>query len=107
MDVRYANSLTDGQLNNTGGSLLEAEGCQLWGMRGHVLLRKWSGVRLSARKEVPNNFEKPGAQQPQACLLPLMHFPIQAAKASLRFNTAGVLLQKTLIGTKYLQLWRC
>ena len=46
MDVRHVNILIDGQLKNTGRSLLVAEGCQLWGMRGHVLLGKWSGVWL-------------------------------------------------------------
>lgn len=40
------NNLIDGQLKNTGRSLLEAEACQLWGMRGHVLFGKWSGVWL-------------------------------------------------------------
>lgn len=70
MDVRHVNALIDGQLQNTSRSLLEAKGCQLWGMRGLVLLGKWSGVWLSGRKEVLINFEKATAQQPQACLLP-------------------------------------
>lgn len=69
MDVQHVNSLIDGQLKNTEWSLLEAEDCQLWGMRGHVLLGKWSGVWLSGRKEVLINVEgKAEAQQPQACL---------------------------------------
>lgn len=101
MDVRYVNILIDGQLKNTDWSLLEAESCQLWGMRGHVLLGKWSGVWLSGRKEVLINVEKAGTQQPQACLLPHIHThaPIQTAQAcsccgSLLYRRAGVHLHE-------------
>lgn len=110
MDVRHVNILIVGQLQNTSMSLWEAKGCQLLGMRGLVLLGKWSGVWLSGRKEVLINFEKATAQQPQACLLPHtdthIYNPIKTAHAcsycgSLLHGRVGVLLHdEAWLGTE-------
>ena len=121
MDVRHVNILIDGQLKNTGRSLLVAEGCQLWGMRGHVLLGKWSGVWLClvGRKSLLMLRRRPWLSnlrhaRPHTHTHTHTHtrsHPNSAALLSLWFITVEenrcALTRKVLIGNRDLQLWRC